>query len=67
MASVEGHMKMTPVTTLNESLADPRDMFAAHTMFRREFGLMLPGQLGGTELVKLGIIERRKKCAAVRR
>jgi Hemerythrin HHE cation binding domain len=35
-------MKMTPVTTLNESLADPRDMFAAHTMFRREFGLM-PG------------------------
>lgn len=33
---------MTPVTTLDESLADPRDMFAAHTMFRREFGLM-PG------------------------
>jgi hemerythrin-like domain-containing protein len=33
---------MTPVTTLNESLADRRDMFAAHTMFRREFGLM-PG------------------------
>ena len=33
---------MTPITTLNESLADPRDMFAAHTMFRREFGLM-PG------------------------
>ena len=33
---------MTPVTTLNESLADPRDMFAAHTMFCREFGLM-PG------------------------
>ena len=33
---------MTPVTTLNQSLADPRDMFAAHTMFRREFGLM-PG------------------------
>ena len=31
---------MTPITTLNESLADPRDMFAAHTMFRREFGLM---------------------------
>jgi hemerythrin-like domain-containing protein len=42
MASGEGHMKMTPVTTLNESLADPRDMFAAHTVFRREFGLM-PG------------------------
>jgi hemerythrin-like domain-containing protein len=42
MASVEGRMKMTPVTTLDESLADPRDMFAAHTMFRREFGLM-PG------------------------
>jgi hemerythrin-like domain-containing protein len=35
-------MKMTPITTLNESLADRRDMFAAHTMFRREFGLM-PG------------------------
>ena len=33
---------MTPVTTLNESLADPADTFAAHTMFRREFGLM-PG------------------------
>jgi hemerythrin-like domain-containing protein len=33
---------MTPVTTLNESLGDPRDMFATHTMFRREFGLM-PG------------------------
>jgi hemerythrin-like domain-containing protein len=33
---------MTPVTTPNESFADPRDMFAAHTMFRREFGLM-PG------------------------
>jgi hemerythrin-like domain-containing protein len=33
---------MTPVTTLDDSLADPRDMFAAHTMFRREFGLM-PG------------------------
>ena len=31
---------MTPVTTLTESLADPRDMFAAHTMFRREFALM---------------------------
>src|SRR6201984_1436793 len=42
MASDEGHMKMTPITTLNESLANPRDMFAAHTMFRREFGLM-PG------------------------
>jgi hypothetical protein len=40
MASVEGNM--TPVTTLNESLADPRSMFAAHAMFRREFGLM-PG------------------------
>jgi len=33
---------MSLITTLNESLADPRDMFAAHTMFRREFGLM-PG------------------------
>ena len=33
---------MTPVTTLNESLADPRDIFAAHAMFRREFRLM-PG------------------------
>src|ERR1700722_3872069 len=42
MASIEGHMKMTPVTTLNESLADPADTFAADTMFRREFGLM-PG------------------------
>jgi len=30
---------MTLITTLNESLADPRDMFAAHTMFRREFGM----------------------------
>jgi hypothetical protein len=37
---------MTPVTTLNESLADPRDMFAPHTMFRREFGLM-PGLVRG--------------------
>jgi hypothetical protein len=33
---------MAPVTTPDESLADPRDMFAAHTMFRREFALM-PG------------------------
>jgi hemerythrin-like domain-containing protein len=33
---------MAPVTTLDGSLADPRDMFAGHTMFRREFGLM-PG------------------------
>jgi hypothetical protein len=33
---------MTPVTTLNDSLADPRDTFAVHAMFRREFGLM-PG------------------------
>ena len=33
---------MTPVTTLDDSPADPRDMFAAHAMFRREFGLM-PG------------------------
>jgi hypothetical protein len=33
---------MTPVTTLNESFAGPQDMFAAYTMFRREFGLM-PG------------------------
>ena len=30
------------MTTVNEPLADARDMFAAHTMFRREFGLM-PG------------------------
>lgn len=28
------------MTTLNEPLADARDMFAAHTMFRREFTLM---------------------------
>jgi hemerythrin-like domain-containing protein len=42
MASVEGRMKMTPATTLGEPAADPRDMSAAHTMFRREFGLM-PG------------------------
>jgi hemerythrin-like domain-containing protein len=33
---------MTLETTFDESLADPRDMFATHTMFRREFGLM-PG------------------------
>jgi hemerythrin-like domain-containing protein len=33
---------MTPAITLSEPAADPRDMFAAHTMFRREFGLM-PG------------------------
>lgn len=33
---------MTPATTLSDSLADPRDMLAALTMFRREFGLM-PG------------------------
>jgi hemerythrin-like domain-containing protein len=33
---------MAPVTRLDGSLADRRDMFAAHTMFRREFGLM-PG------------------------
>src|SRR6201981_1009719 len=31
---------MAPVTTLDESPADSRDMFVAHTMFRREFGLM---------------------------
>jgi hemerythrin-like domain-containing protein len=31
---------MAPVTTLDESLADPRDRFAAHRMFCREFGLM---------------------------
>jgi hemerythrin-like domain-containing protein len=31
---------MAPVTTLNEPLANPRDMVVAHTMFRREFGLM---------------------------
>lgn len=30
------------MTTVNEPLADARDMFAAHTLFRREFGLM-PG------------------------
>ena len=30
------------MTTVNEPLADARDMFAAHTMFRREYGLM-PG------------------------
>jgi hypothetical protein len=30
------------MTAINEPLADARDMFAAHTMFRREFGLM-PG------------------------
>jgi len=28
------------MTTPDESLTDTRDMFAAHTMFRREFGLM---------------------------
>lgn len=48
---------MTPITTLNESLADPRDIFAAHTMFRREFGLM-PGLVravtpGDTQRAKL--------------
>jgi hemerythrin-like domain-containing protein len=31
---------MAPVATLDESLADSRDRFVAHTMFRREFGLM---------------------------
>jgi Hemerythrin HHE cation binding domain len=30
------------MTTTNEPLADPRDMFAVHTMFSREFALM-PG------------------------
>lgn len=30
------------MATFNEPLADARDMFAAHTMFHREFGLM-PG------------------------
>jgi hemerythrin-like domain-containing protein len=30
------------MTTMSEPLADARDMFAVHTMFRREFGLM-PG------------------------
>lgn len=30
------------MSTANEPLADARDMFAAHTLFRREFGLM-PG------------------------
>lgn len=28
------------MTTVDEPLADARDMFAAHTLFRREFGLM---------------------------
>jgi Hemerythrin HHE cation binding domain len=31
---------MAPVTTLDESPTDSRDMFVAHTMFRGEFGLM---------------------------
>jgi hemerythrin-like domain-containing protein len=31
---------MAPVTTLDESPADSRDMFVAHTMFRREFRMM---------------------------
>ena len=30
------------MTTVNEPLVDARDMFAVHTMFRREFGKM-PG------------------------
>ena len=30
------------MTTVNEPLADARDMFAVHTMFRHEFGKM-PG------------------------
>jgi hemerythrin-like domain-containing protein len=34
------------MTTMNERLADARDMFAVHTMFRREFGLM-PGLVRG--------------------
>jgi hypothetical protein len=42
MASGEGRMTMTPVTTPGEPAADRRDLAAAHAMFRREFGLM-PG------------------------
>ena len=30
------------MTMANEPLGDARDMFAAHTLFRREFGL-IPG------------------------
>src|SRR6201987_4535836 len=48
---------MTPITTLNESLADSRDIFAAHTMFRREFrlmpGLVLAVTPGDTQRAKL--------------
>jgi hypothetical protein len=45
------------MTTTNEPLADARDMFAVHTMFRREFGLM-PGlvravTVGDTRRVRL--------------
>jgi len=45
------------MTTINESLADARDMFTVHTMFRREFGLM-PGLIravtaGDTQRVTL--------------
>ncbi|HEY6497437.1 MAG TPA: hypothetical protein VIZ43_29515, partial [Trebonia sp.] len=35
------------MTMTEEPLADARDMFAVHTMFRREFGLM-PGLIRGT-------------------
>src|SRR6185437_16102004 len=30
---------MTTMTTTSESLTDTREMFAAHSLFRREFGL----------------------------
>lgn len=36
------------MTTVSEPMADARDMFAAHTMFRREFGAM-PGLVRAVE------------------
>jgi hemerythrin-like domain-containing protein len=46
------------MTMVNEPLADTRDMFAVHTMFRREFGLMqglvqavTPGDVGRAAIV----------------
>jgi hemerythrin-like domain-containing protein len=46
------------MTAVNEPLADARDMFAAHTMLRREFGLMpglvraaAPGDTGRAALI----------------
>jgi hypothetical protein len=59
------------MTAINEPLADPRDMFAAHTMFRREFALIpalvrdpTVGDRPHTTLVAVPLIEKYITAAA---